>query len=188
MSNCQPNQLLCSESADCCSGYCDPDFGVCDEPPECVAVGDPCMDRGDASCCSGLCAEGTCVCLPEGLACGFDEDCCSGSCLGQVCEPAGCGEPGQGCGDDFECCSGVCNDGTCTWACAAEVFSCDHGMCEIGAALDPSCAECTGPVCDPDPDCVAKICQDDDYCCCTEWDQICVDEVARVCNKVCLSN
>jgi hypothetical protein len=47
---------------------------------------------------------------------------------------------------------------------------CDHESDEIGGPLDPSC----GP-------CEAEVCAADDFCCNTEWDDVCVDEAAEMC-------
>jgi hypothetical protein len=49
-----------------------------------------------------------------------------------------------------------------------------HDVCEIGSALDASCDECA-----------ALVCEEDDFCCNTEWDEVCVDEVATLCEQTC---
>ena len=51
---------------------------------------------------------------------------------------------------------------------------CAHAFCDVGVALVASC----------DP-CVAAICAVDPFCCTTEWDSICVDEVATECGITC---
>ncbi len=48
--------------------------------------------------------------------------------------------------------------------------TCDHAACEVGSALDGSCDACA-----------ADLCAVDSYCCDTEWDDVCVSEVAQYC-------
>ncbi|NUP11130.1 MAG: hypothetical protein HOW73_34225 [Polyangiaceae bacterium] len=48
--------------------------------------------------------------------------------------------------------------------------SCDHPPEEAGTALDPSCDTCA-----------EEVCAFDNYCCDTEWDDVCVDEAASAC-------
>ena len=47
--------------------------------------------------------------------------------------------------------------------------TCDHGICSMGDALDPTC----------DP-CAAEICAQDSYCCDSAWDTTCVGEVQSI--------
>lgn len=96
--------------------------------------------------------------------------------VGSPTDPTGC--PGD---VDATCCANVCGvdpyccdtawDATCeseeAELCAA---SCDHGGCEAGAALSPSCTPCVADVCDVDP-----------YCCTTSWDSTCVGEYDTMC-------
>lgn len=51
---------------------------------------------------------------------------------------------------------------------------CDHDKCTTGGALDPKCGVCE-----------AAICAVDIYCCTTGWDDLCVAEVAALCNAPC---
>jgi len=48
---------------------------------------------------------------------------------------------------------------------------CPHDKCTVGAPLAPTCDAC-----------VSQICAVDVYCCNTEWDAICVEEVRTVCD------
>jgi hypothetical protein len=50
---------------------------------------------------------------------------------------------------------------------------CAHDKCETNGPLDPAC----------DP-CVAQICQQDLFCCDTQWDTLCVEQVRTVCNSL----
>lgn len=90
--------------------------------------------------------------------------------------------------------------------------TCDHSVCEAGPGLESGCSSCTSLVCASDPSCcessyggscahdpcveggklkkscdscVKKICDADSYCCNNFWDDVCVDQVATVCNKTC---
>lgn len=49
-----------------------------------------------------------------------------------------------------------------------------HDVCTLGEALRPACDSC-----------VANVCMVDPFCCTTEWDQFCADEVGSYCSKVC---
>ena len=51
---------------------------------------------------------------------------------------------------------------------------CNHNVCEIGDAMDPSCG-----------DCAAEICANDSFCCETEWDEMCVGHVDTYCATNC---
>jgi hypothetical protein len=51
---------------------------------------------------------------------------------------------------------------------------CAHPVCSEGEALEAAC----------DP-CVAKVCAADSFCCENRWDDVCVDEVATICEQTC---
>jgi len=113
-----------------------------------------------------------------------------GSCDHDVCEAGGPLQPSCGtcaadvCNVDDYCCS-VGWDETCIEEvelyCAGGCDgggggggSCGHDECTAGAALDPTCSTCTSAVCDADP-----------FCCQTEWDDVCVGQVAGECGEDC---
>ncbi len=52
--------------------------------------------------------------------------------------------------------------------------SCDHDVCDMGAALGASCDACT-----------AAVCGADSYCCSDQWDATCVSEVGAYCPQAC---
>ncbi len=54
---------------------------------------------------------------------------------------------------------------------------CAHPLCTQGAKLNAA-------VCDP---CAAQICATDPFCCNTQWDALCVNEVASICQDTCPS-
>jgi hypothetical protein len=51
---------------------------------------------------------------------------------------------------------------------------CDHELCVEGEPLQRTCDPCAEAVCVVDP-----------YCCDTEWDDVCVDDVTIVCGEAC---
>lgn len=161
----------------------------------------PCDPKGDptTACCGsptlrcvadvlgdyGVCVDvqGGASALPDGFDCAYGTDCCSGACL-----PTGtgyqCGTPQVGCvatndacvldatTGTSDCCFGDCVDGRC--ACGGT--SC-HSSYEEGAPID----------CQPgdplaSPQCDAKmVCAGDPFCCCNQWDAICVGEAFALC-------
>ncbi len=56
-----------------------------------------------------------------------------------------------------------------------ESHTCEHLFCEEGASLTNGCM----PVETDHADCLAKICEEDSYCCETAWDDICVRHVTE---------
>lgn len=57
---------------------------------------------------------------------------------------------------------------------AAQAAACTHDKCAMGAALGSGCEPCATDICALDP-----------FCCDTQWDDICVEEVAMVCGISC---
>jgi subtilisin family serine protease len=57
---------------------------------------------------------------------------------------------------------------------AARAVACTHSKCTAGTALGDGCEACATSICAVDP-----------YCCSTEWDSVCVDEVMLVCGIAC---
>ncbi|HWB74174.1 MAG TPA: hypothetical protein VG755_04445, partial [Nannocystaceae bacterium] len=111
-----------------------------------------------------------------------------GSCDHDVCEEGGPLQPSCGscaadiCQIDEYCCNSGW-DATCIQEveqyCAGgcgggQGGSCAHDECSTGAALDETCSSCTSAVCSADP-----------FCCQTEWDDVCVGEVATECGEDC---
>lgn len=109
------------------------------------------------------------------------------------------------CNDGFDCqFNHYCYDPTSG--------NCGHSQCSVGAALVSGCDTCVTSICAVDPTCcapsfggacshspcktggnltkacdacVTAICNADPYCCNNQWDTICVNEVASICNKSC---
>lgn len=165
--DCQPAFTDCTTNEQCCSNRCIPisDDGSPDETFQCaddfcIDDGDPCA-RGD-QCCSQVCEDGICggvVCLPDDAVCKDDGDCCSTKCVEQSNQIA-------------QCCP-LPAEGLCA-----------HDKCTKGSALDPDCMDPTGA----GDSCIAAICAVDPYCCCQQWDDVCVGAVTMYCGgQVCPS-
>lgn len=104
-------------------------------------------------------------------------DCCA------VAATPGCADPEiEACvcaGDDY-CCATEWDD-----LCVSEVDAFGCGVCgggEEGGGEEgggaSNCCDAHGGLGCTDPEVEACVCGQDDYCCATEWDSLCVDEVA----------
>ncbi len=172
---CYADGFPCSQDADCCAGLlCNPADNLC-TTLSCTKYGDSCA--ADADCC-GLYCNGSCQCAQIGTACtqAAVYKCCTGVCDAGAC--ADCRPAGMTCTTDAKCCSGTCDKGTCC------DVGCSHSLCTVGAAL--STKDCSPKnVGAGAASCVSTICAQDPACCCTTWDQSCVDLVASLCNLEC---
>jgi hypothetical protein len=97
------------------------------------------------------------------------------SCFGRCGEttPGGCS-----CADDCEGNGGCCSD----FADECVIPECAHDICQEGVSLVSKCQDTTNF---PGDECVKKICDQDTFCCDSEWDSNCVDEVETVCGLAC---
>ncbi len=172
----------CDDDADCTSGVCDEDAGLC-LPPACddgVANGDEtdvdcggscptaCDDgegcEQDLDCLSGICDEDTNTCSPgacdDGAQNGDETDVdCGGSC------PNDC-DSGQGCADGDDCISQVCDPDalTCTPpACDDGVQNGDESDVDCGGACGNTCE--SGETCNSGLDCIDDVCDVDTNTC-----------------------
>ncbi len=155
------------------------DYGVCSPCPgfiyDCGVGGDGGSSSsgsgGGGSCDHEVCEAGG----PLNLSCD--------SCSQTVCEA-----------DDFCCttewdsqcvseadawCDGICSGGSSSSSGGTTSSSSGgggncHDECSIGEAMDATCN-----------DCVDAICQEDSYCCDTEWDSTCVGYVDQFCDPGC---
>jgi hypothetical protein len=189
--DCIPNGFGCGDGGNCCSGSCIGD--VCSDPPGCsLSFGDTCTTSPE--CCEGTCDVNTSeCCLLDGLNCTNNIECCGASTCSVATNGAGttcqgivpCTDQGLACGSDGECCSQICaiDLGYC---CKTVDDVCSHSVCVAGDPLSPECSN----VQDPDgvgppgmkllkpygnPGCIEEICEQDPFCCCNEWDDVCVD-------------
>lgn len=161
------------------SGNCDHD--VC-------TAGDP-LDPTCGSCAAAVCAA--------------DDFCCNNmwdaACVASVEEhcAAGCDGGGGGCSHG-QCDEGEALDASCgpciSAICTADPFCCQtiwddicvnlvqtecDGDCGSGCAHSP-CQQ-GGPLPDDCSACVTDVCNEDDFCCLTDWDALCVSEAVTLC-------
>ena len=200
------DQCIAAADAMCGSGCCG--NGMCEgqncstcpaDCGECVCGDGECLGEDCGSCpvdCGqcATCGHSTCV---AGTPLSLTD--CKDPCVTEVCdeEPSCCTDPPwsvscQQSGDQLcpgpnpcveavcslsaECCTSAWNAGCVALAqtqCSTSC-NCAHDICDGGAALEEGC----------DP-CVAAICEADAYCCESDWDGICINEVASVCGIVC---
>jgi hypothetical protein len=197
----------CGGGSFCGDGVCDNDesCGTCaDDCGSCGGGGDCCSDNGTPGCDdAGISA---CVCAQDAYCCETKwDDICAGEVDEFGCGQCGGGSdfcPGYG--GTSSCCTlangcgwnddNICDcDGTCPWDsgdCGGGGSFCGDGGCDA----DESCGLCPQDCgsCAGDGDCCAAngtpgcldaaiaacVCADDAFCCETEWDDVCVDEVS----------
>ncbi len=76
-----------------------------------------------------------------------------------------------------DCGNKVCEPGesaSCSEDCVA---ACEHEVCEVGEPLAIGCDEC-----------VDIVCEADDYCCDSSWDNQCIAEADELCMTGCCGN
>lgn len=100
--------------------------------------------------------------------------CSEGDALDLLCDPCVhriCQQDPTCCGTSWSAscvslvgtvCDSICGDA-----------SCDHGACEVGGALDPTCGAC-----------VEEVCEDIPSCCTGAWTDACVEHMYNVCPVV----
>jgi hypothetical protein len=198
---CVPDGVPCSSDEECCLNVCNEATGTCGatscavETKACNADL-PCC--GDLVCRSGICSSPTCY--SDGVECSADAQCCNKRCDPKLYTCRACSAAGAKCDVSGECCSGLCEDSVCS-DCLPKGETCAQGgksCCAGGECVDGMCVpkcgatgcghdECeTGepmaPMCSP---CIAEVCAQDPYCCCTAWDSLCVSEALSICTNPC---
>lgn len=194
--NCGKCGNVCPAFATCTNGACICDKGkrcgnkcvqLNNDPDNCGQCGNKCgADAGGVG--SFDCIGGNCI-----PGCGGGQTSCSGTCYDLKITDEHCGTCDNDCTKTGQsCCEGACttlltdskNCGTCGNACAMgscssgkccnvpPVGMCPHDLCAVGPALKNGC--------DPNS-CVTTICTSDPFCCSTNWDNVCVGEVASKC-------
>ncbi|MBL9119270.1 MAG: trypsin-like peptidase domain-containing protein [Phycisphaerae bacterium] len=154
----------------------------------CLNANHGCYVTGSAGCTDATCCNTVCT---------LDPFCCNNSwdvfCVESAAANCpGCGNPNGGscyaehgpyCADE-SCCNNVC---------AFDPFCCDSSwdnLCvdeaftECAGCGDPSSGSCYAPHANTgceDENCCLSVCNDDTFCCDTEWDQLCADEAAKLC-------
>jgi hypothetical protein len=161
----------------CSNNPCDPYCQAYNEDPDAnvAADGGPLYDWPTGIITgypAGLVDKGLKQPCSTGLDCQFNHY-CEQPITGNACEHSKCMTGGGLTATCDSCVSEICAaDPSCCKQ--PYVHSCGHNPCLEGARLKSSC----------DP-CVQQICAVDPYCCNIYWDQICVSEVASICNLAC---
>jgi hypothetical protein len=207
---CNEDKFQCSVDKDCCSGFCDPGSSLCAAPPVCAKAGEPCAIETDC------CPETHCSAAPGTIAracakadcslalvdCATDDQCCSGRCDRATfsCAPA-CTYEGSACGADSDCCAGQCVNGACAGTCSTSSCTASEDCCS-GSCVQGTCAAPCSPVSTHDPctpggplarstdltSCIDMVCNDDPFCCCGAWDELCVAAalgLKKTCTEIC---
>jgi len=146
----------CSQSSQCCLGYCNPSTFTCACPSGTVPCGNTCV--------SNVCPDGqvfntsTCQCAcPTGLT----E--CGGTCTNTSSDPNNCGSCGNHCPSIASCVNGqccpnsqICISSTGTATCCPTGTTClSNGTCAHPCTTSANCPRCT---CIEDIDVVHRYC------------------------------
>lgn len=203
---CFKDGFECDSDEDCCTKSCNKATGTCGQP---VCSDTDCSEDlpccGDRECLAGKCSPPGC--FADGIECSEHSQCCGKRCDFQLTACRTCSEAGASCNASGECCSGLCENLVCSDClsngeeCTVGGTKCCFGVCEDPNPNDaspgtcvPSCGaldcwhdECVvGPplstTCSP---CIAQVCAEDAYCCCGEWDSLCVSEAMTLCSNPC---
>ena len=200
----------CCEDLDCvadpnggkrCSKGSTCSFGSACAPPSAAGGALSCTPNSQDACCGhpeacvadesgliGVCVDFTQpIVLPDGFECANNENCCNGFCdktstpicaqprtcavFDPSCYPAGCGASNpNACQTDADCCANQCVNGRCTCG----ISTC-HSALELGPPI--ACPASTTAA-----SCVDEVCALDPFCCCSAWDELCVQKaVAKGC-------
>lgn len=126
--------------------------------PTCAAANETCAQNTD--CCSQVCQNGRCGCVPTGERCPRPGDgpgpaagCCAGFCGPSLTCGTRCRPDGQACDNAQQCCGGTrgafCVEGRCASACTSNCTSrggmdrCGNDRC--GGVCPDQCASFYGP-------------------------------------------
>ena len=166
---------------DACDGEdcnsCPQDCGVCPPPPTCAHSSCEVAGPLDTALCTDPCVSTICASMPE--CCGgpnWNGDCtvaALAACDEDPCVSAVCAQSPSCCAVAW---TQACVDlAVAAAACGMPTCACAHPICTGGGGV-------LAATCDP---CVAAVCAVDNYCCVTDWDGICVGEVATICDIDC---
>jgi len=173
----------------------------------CGDCGGVCGVSGGANCCqpsnSPGCADANCclaVCVLDPFCCveAWDDFCANIAAKGCTVCTTGCGQPDAG-----DCCEAratpACSDSECCLAiCTADPFCCEGawdqvcadeailvcGACSelCGSPLAGDCCSKNGTPSCSDAACCEAVCAVDSFCCDIEWDDLCAERAADLCD------
>ena len=165
--NCKLAAAACASSTECCNTCVN---GACGAA---ACIGDNQACSSGASCCGGVCTNGTCAplnttCKTSGNTCAQSAECCSKLCQGGRCQIASsyCVQSGDVCSAGSDCCGGVCTKasgatlGTCGAPPATGGTNCAGGY---DGVVCNGCTDCCSRLCAPFLSGV-KICQPANGC------------------------
>jgi len=158
---CTAGTALDPKCGDCAAEVCKNDNFCCTDEWDSVCVG--AVNTYCAGGCGGTnpdkCAHGPCE---AGVA--LDKLC--SDCVASVCTTDSfCCNATSGEWDSY-CVDAAKADTKCASACTAG--SCAHPECEMGGPLKADCSPCA-----------TAVCGADDYCCTTDWDDVCLEEAKK---------
>ena len=139
-----------------------------------TVCGNLCVDttQDDQNCgqCNNPCPSGS-SCTNSTCQCSGGMTLCTNGCYDLTSDSNNCGKCGNVCTGGATCMNSVCQAQTSG---TPPQGNCTHDLCTAFlGALNPGC--------DP-KGCVTSVCNSDSFCCDTEWDDICVSEVATYCS------
>ncbi len=179
---CRTNNTVCSVDQNCCSplgcvnGTCGlrPLGGNCTVNATCLSgrcAGGLCVcqiDNGhcsnpgglDSNCCHGYCeANSTCSCRPPNIACVTNSSCCSESCVGGEC----CVDARGDCTSDAQCCETSCVGGLCCNDLGEACFF-NNDCCSENCDLGNCTCDAVEQFCTSNHTCCSNECKDG-HCC-----------------------
>lgn len=146
--------------------------------PGSTACGQVCADTTiDPKNCGGCgisCNGGTCF---NSKCCAGNTIYCGGSCINNQTDPNNCGSCSTKCATLSDGGAPTCNSGKC--ACATP----SQGACVGSLCVAQMMSTPLTQGCDP-AGCVTKVCAADSFCCSTNWDGACVNEVDTYCSPL----
>jgi hypothetical protein len=167
----------CKEGETCDGG---PKGFECYPPPNDSKICESCNNQGGPFCGAGLaCVSGKCA-----KYCCDDTDCGGGSCNKEEGAPLGvCGvKPCKANADCKDPAKPICTESGSCAECAANTDCKDpvKNTCAAGTCVEAgNCCEATMDVPGCSDSALQKcVCDKDPYCCNTEWDELCVQQVA----------